>query len=221
MEEFTPSPESRPTFSIGDLNLEESDRRERLREFRAQAKIELKFADEIGAEYSHLQTSLPEQAKKKFNLESSSPPEGLSRLPFVREDQLPRSSHSRSVEIDNFKFPVERIIGAVNFENWTGRRDGHTKLAPDGKAKASLEVIADYAQQMDLEKINVNEPVLVIKDADGEYWGYARDGSHRIAAAKLRGRSHIETDVEIYPEEEIPTLGFSVLERFAESSEEV
>lgn len=173
-------------------------------------------------------TTDPEQAAAELN-----------SLPFVRWGEL-QKAHGRkhpSIVIDgHFDFPTERVIGVASFESWAGRgeRVGGGRYAPyvsNGQGsksftpralpdieKTSRGAITDFAQldPAPLKDIGHNAHIVMVQDADGEYWGIAtEDGSHRMAAAKLRGDPTVAVNkIEISSDEDIPKLDFSVKERF-------
>lgn len=220
--EQQPSQPSHTSFESSDFyksldnnNHTESIRAQNKREKLALARpVELVYADEVGDTYDALRKPLDEKTESRFKL--SKEPAGvadLADLPFVAEEEIPRGDHTSSLEIVDFAFPLARVIGAESFADWTGRPP---ELSKNGNL--SSDVIQQYTgilPDSETPKIDVQTPLLIVKDSDGEYWGVARDGTHRIAAAKLKGVDNVMIDVEVYPANEIPTLDFSVRQRFA------
>lgn len=147
----------------------------------------------------------------------------LEQLPFVsdtelRYSQVPLKDRPPETEQRGVEFPVDRIVGANTFESWAGRREGHGKTSHEGKTKSSLGVIVeDYApwmRQASDEDLygKVHPRIQVFADSEGKLWGFAEDGTHRVAAAKLNGRATIPVDLYMAQSEYLPRLDRPVLE---------
>jgi hypothetical protein len=149
----------------------------------------------------------------------------LDSLPFVRKNEINGINPHKGVPImeiiGRWDFPTERILSVESFEHgWT--RNGGKSFTPlhlPDVPRNSLGAIVDYAQTKydpPENDLNGGAAIMIFQDSDGEYWGMAhRDGSHRVTAAKLRGE--VTTPVaaiEIFPDEHMPRVNFSVKERF-------
>lgn len=166
----------------------------------------------------------------------------LNRLPFIHIDDFPMhpliykvpaiSLHGR---ID---FPLERIIGVQSFASWAGRGEmgdaaygtllngrgskggrllGYEAMRETDTSRAKITAYAhDYPELIDGIK---DTGIEIIRDGAGEYWGISNgDGSHRLAAAKLRGEDTFPIyNVFIHSDEVMRTVPFSVTEVFSTS----
>lgn len=177
----------------------------------------------------------------KTNTPTTNPEEAaqlLNTLPFVHKDQLRKYYSSKDPAITlmgAIPFPTERLIGVDSFESWAGRgsvdqsdrnkivrrKDGmgqkHSGNNIPDIEKTSRGAIVDAAQYKDPPKhLTGNADILIFEDSDGERWGIAMtDGSHRAAAAKLRGEPYIYANsVTIHSESEMPRVDFSVKQQF-------
>jgi hypothetical protein len=162
----------------------------------------------------------------------------LNTLPFVSHHALqsPTARQYPRVWVKDMTFPLERIIGVETFASWAGRGNkskfmgmdldlpdglGDFPLDPalieQGYRPKSRDAITAYSQRP-VDKLGTESKIVIVRDTAGEYWGISTgDGSHRIAAAKLRGQDTVTINgvVEISADEDMPQIPFSVRERFA------
>jgi len=80
-----------------------------------------------------------------------------------------------------YMIPTSNIISAEGFESWGGRATSHNKSGN----RISAEVIAEYAQLSPDEAPGVY--LTGVERANGSVVYMVSDGTHRVAAAKLRG----------------------------------
>jgi hypothetical protein len=165
----------------------------------------------------------------------------LNKLPFINAKEVikpyPRT-HPNIVIKGSFDFPTERIVSVESFDSWAGRGEttdnGFGGVTPNGKGgkgfsprtlhgiePTSRGAITDYAQE-DLSSVKNaygNADIIIFQDTDDEYWGIATtDGSHRAAAAKLRGESTVAvSEIQIASDDDMPRLDYSVRQRFEAS----
>lgn len=178
--------------------LEQLKQREKERLYALDGGVILCFSNEINMEefapiLSPLECSpfeLKEDVRKKSKKEIYAT---LESLPFLdSKDLYPRrDSDSLILRIQGpLMFPVSRIIGVNSFLSWAGRG-----LFPDNdNPDYSLEKIINFAQSPEdvFHDARGGANIEVVRDNDGLFWGIAdTDGSHRVAAAKLRQDRYI------------------------------
>lgn len=181
------------------LNLAIKQRDRLIQKNDAQASgCDLRFVDEINLEeYSHILKTpdLPASFRVPAGIAISDKRQAssaLEALPFFKkpEGRLYDRPKHRETLVGQLHFPVDRIIGIESFQSWAGRGYSPRDSNPD----YSLEKIVDFAQKP-AEKFRGHSAahIEIVKDEDGNLWGVAsNDGSHRIAAAKLRGDQYVE-----------------------------
>ena len=168
----------------------------------------------------------------------------LNTLPFVaweEVEQVQDRKHPKIVIEGHFDFPAERVIGVQSFESWAGRGEavnlhgtrgsipngkgdkGFTPQALEGMEQTSRGAITEYAHldSRKLKDVGSNAEIVIVRDAAGEHWGIATmDGSHRTAAAKLRGDAAVAVSrIEIASEDDMSRLGYVVQDRFPAKAE--
>lgn len=101
----------------------------------------------------------------------------------------------------------------VAIPNGKGEKKFTPTSIPDIE-KTSIGAITDYAQRDPAELADYGDSagIRIVQDSSGEYWGIAyTDGSHRVAAAKLRGAATVPiSELEIASDEDMPRIPFAV-----------
>lgn len=124
----------------------------------------------------------------------------LSDLPFYAfKNTRERSEDQMTTKLMGpVPFPVSRIIGIDSFSSWAGRDRNVFNSNPD----RSLDKILDIAAAEPSELMRSTGPdIEIVKDEGGTYWGIAvTDGSHRTAAAKIRGDMFIDANAVYLPD---------------------
>lgn len=218
---FRLSEEDQDTYqalhSLRHLMLQQRDRSER----KIQGKefgYDIKFADEINpVDYDYILAapSVPSTFRIKEEIDLNDKKQvyfALEDLPFHKSEDIRKTHQMRPVEsiIGNINFPVDRTIGVESFQSWSGRGLFLNDPNPD----YSLEKIIHYARipEEQFRGTYSAAVIVIVKDLDGNLWGIAtNDGSHRAAAAKLRGDSFMEvSEIHIPHESDMMTIPLRV-----------
>ena len=181
--------------------------------------IVIEFADEVdlGAYEDYL--SVPD-LRENFSIDPSLIRHASGReimqarlrgLPFVGDEQMARrrwSGVARTL-VGPIFFPVTRIISAAAFGSWAGRPE------PDGSdPHYSIDKIVRYAKlpASTFHGLKDGPDIEIVRDVTGFVWGVvASGGSHRAAAAKLRGDEFLEvTEIFIPSTESMQLIPFDV-----------
>ena len=160
----------------------------------------LKHIDEVNlADYAYILE--PPRVEEHFRIPKDIDLSDKKRVYFALEN-LPfhnlKTSHNMSFSSTRteviegvINFPVDRIIGVNSFLSWSGRGLQLHDSNPD----YSLERIIQYAKTPAnaFKETSNKGHIVIVKDLEEKLWGVVTtDGSHRTAAAKLRGDTYIE-----------------------------
>ena len=149
--------------------------------------------------------------------------DSLHRLPHLaignRDLTYPEGPVTTQV-VESGSFPMNRIVGVASFDSWAGRGMDSKGKARSKDAFSSAGTIHYYSQ---------NEPpegyiptVTVFKDTRGEVWGATiTDGSHRTAAAKLRGDTELSCKLNTNDYDQLPTVNFDVAEEIVKQTKKL
>jgi hypothetical protein len=120
---------------------------------------------------------------------------------FLDTDAIPFADKTEVLEVDRkwsedtIKIPIDLVVCAAGFVNWTGRSKDKTKTWVSrygDQETTSLDVIKHYASlSTPLPEVRM---VNMYIQPDGKvFFNNGSGDSHRIAAAMLRGEETIET----------------------------
>jgi hypothetical protein len=203
----------------------------------------LVFPDEIKPEALDKYFPLADSLGERFSLPSTETPETdpaaavdlLNTLPFVATSELSPHQvrqHPRVVAA-NVRLPVERLLGADSIPAWSGRGSEYKNFGTSferkdglgskelggtysaaGVEQTSRGAITAYAQR---PVDDSGAEVFMVRDTDGEYWGVVSDeGTHRVAAAKLRGENTVTVShLTINDDRDMRIIPYSVMHQFA------
>lgn len=138
----------------------------------------------------------------------------LHRLPHIAatpEQMTYPGNGSSSQLVRGVQIPMSRIVGVATFDSWAGRGLDSNKRANQVGTYSSAGTIHYYSHKP--ETPGYVPSVSLFKDSDGEVWAATSiDGSHRTAAAKLKGQDELLCDVYAYDYDDLPKLDASVAE---------